>query len=92
MCQRTIKKQARWLYEQGLPVTAENIVKMNRIQELTQLDSGTLLARITDQMADGVLPGQADLMVPSREEAAEMAEGLFDNYRRGIVKGICDRG
>ncbi len=68
------KKQARWLYEQGLPVTAENIVKMNRIQELTQLDSGTLLARITDQMADGVLPGQADLMVPSREEAAEMAE------------------
>lgn len=80
------KKQARWLYEQGLPVTAENIVKMNRIQELTQLDSGTLLARITDQMADGVLPGQADLMVPSREEAAEMAEGLLTTTDEELSK------
>ena len=80
------KKQARWLYEQGLPVTAENIVKMNRIQELTQLDSGTLLARITDQMADGVLPGQADLMVPSRKEAAEMAEGLLTTTDEELSK------
>ena len=60
---------AKWLYENNLPVTVENIRTCQSIEELKELDTDTLLARIADGMADGSVPEKADLTKLSVREA-----------------------
>lgn len=60
---------AKWLYENNLPVTVENIKTYQGIEELKDLDADTLLARIVDGMADGVAPEKTNLTKLSVREA-----------------------
>lgn len=62
---------AKWLYDNQLPVTAENVKIYQQLENIKEMDADTLLARITDGIVDGLAPEQADLTVPSREEAGE---------------------
>lgn len=68
---------AKWLYENDLPVTAENVKTMEMLEELKNLPVDKILARITDSMADGVLPEKADLTKLSRGEAEEAVNALL---------------
>lgn len=70
-------EQAKWLYENDLPVTAENIVTLEMLQELKNLPAETILVRIADSAADGISPEKADLAKMSREEAQEAVNELL---------------
>lgn len=61
---------ARWLYENELPVTAENVRICQQLAELKEMDDDILLGRIVDSIVDGVSAENADLTRPSREEAS----------------------
>lgn len=61
---------ARWLYENDVPVTGENIQACETLRELEETSPEILYERIVDQVIDGVTPESADLTVPSREETA----------------------
>lgn len=67
---------ARTLYENNLPVTAENVKIYEALTELKELDPSVLLARIVDNMAEGISPEKADLTKISADEAAELVENL----------------
>ncbi|MBQ6537791.1 MAG: hypothetical protein IJL75_02680 [Eubacterium sp.] len=67
---------ARWLYQNDLPVTPENIVDTETIKSLRDMDTETLLARIVSEMEDGVFAEDADLSHMSREEVKELVENL----------------
>ena len=54
-------EQAKWLYENHLPVTPENVVKLNQIKELAGMSTDKILARVSDQLAQGVAPAEANL-------------------------------
>lgn len=62
---------AKWLYENQLPVTPENIKTYQSIEELKNLDLDTLIARIADDMMDGMSPEKADLLKLSVQEAKD---------------------
>lgn len=70
-------ERAKWLYENDLPVTAENIMTIEMLEELKNLPADKILARIADSAADGVPPEKADLAKMSREEAQEALNELF---------------
>lgn len=61
-------EQAKWLYENQLPVTAENVQMLNRLAEVKDLDLSKVIKRIVDELADGIAPDQANLAIPSRDE------------------------
>lgn len=67
---------AEKLYEEGAPVTAENIRSYQAIQDLKELSPEMLETRIEDEVLEGVLPEEADLANISRKEAAERLEKL----------------
>lgn len=69
---------AKFLYENDLPVTAENVKIYQALEELKELDSETLLARIADNMSEGISPEKADLTKLSLDEAAELVQSLLD--------------
>lgn len=69
---------AKFLYENVLPVTAENVKIYQALEELKELDSETLLARIADNMSEGISPEKADLTKLSLDEAAELVQSLLD--------------
>lgn len=69
---------ARFLYENDLPVTAENVKLYQSLEELKDVDSEVLLERIADSMAEGILPEKADLTRLSLNEAAELVQDLLD--------------
>lgn len=69
---------AKFLYENDLPVTAENVKIYQALEELKELDSETLLARIADNMSEGISPEKADLTKLSLDEAAELVQNLLD--------------
>lgn len=60
---------AKWLYENDLPVTAENIKTTEQLEQLKNTDTKVLSERIADQMAEGVHPQKANLMKLSVAEA-----------------------
>lgn len=69
---------ARFLYENDLPVTAENVKLYQSLEELKDLAPDVLLDRITDSMLDGIQPEKADLTKISLNEAAELVQDLLD--------------
>lgn len=69
---------ARFLYENDLPVTAENVKLYQSLEELRDLDPDVLIDRITDSMLDGIQPEKADLTKLSLNEAAELVQDLLD--------------
>lgn len=69
---------ARFLYENDLPVTAENVKLYQSLEELKDLSPEVLLDRITDSMLDGIQPEKADLTKLSLNEAAELVQDLLD--------------
>ena len=89
-------KTAQWLYDNNLPVTTENIRISHQIEELKKVEPEVLTARITDQMAEGVLPGKANLVKISVAEAITAKRQLeetrltmtVDALRNMSAKGI----
>lgn len=77
---------AKWLYENSLPVTAENVKIYQRLEELKEEDTDTLISRIVDDMMDGMIPEKADLTKLSVSEAEEAVNNLVsvsdDTLRR----------
>lgn len=67
---------AEKLYEEGSPVTAENVRSYQAIQDLKELSPEMLADRIEDEVLDGVIPEGADLTNISRREAADRLEKL----------------
>lgn len=67
---------ARWLYENNLPITGENIQTCEMLQELKNTSPEVLYERIADQVLDGVTPEGADLTIPSRREVSEQVRQL----------------
>ena len=60
---------AKWLYEEDLPVTAENVALSSQVKDLKETKDSVLAARIADQMAEGVRPEKANLIKLSVAEA-----------------------
>ena len=89
-------KTAQWLYDNDLPVTTENIRIYRQIEELKNVEPEVLTARITDQMAEGVLPEKANLVKISVAEAITARRQLeetrltmtVDALRNMSAKGI----
>lgn len=89
-------KTAKWLYDNNLPVTPETITTCEKLEELKQLPSDVLAARIVDNMADGVCPEKANLMKISVTEAITAKRRLaearltmsIDAVRNLSAKGI----
>lgn len=75
---------ARWLYQNELPVTEENLSKIDTVKELREMDDQTLLSRIVSEMEDGVLAQNADLSVMSREEVTDLVERLVNTDERTL--------
>ena len=69
-------KVAEKLYEEGAPVTAENVRNYQAIQDLKELSPEMLEERIEDEVLDGIHPEEADLANISRKEAADRLEKL----------------
>lgn len=87
---------ARWLYENDLPVTPEQIRTYGQLEELKELEPEVVSARIADQMAEGVRPEKANLMKISVAEAITAKRRLeetrlemtVDALRNMAAKGI----
>lgn len=77
---------ARFLYENDLPVTVENVKIYQSLEELRDMDSETILARIADNMMDGVAPEKADLTKMSLDEAAELVQTLLETDDEELQK------
>lgn len=69
---------ARWLYQNELPVTNENIDRVDTVQQLREMDDETLLSRLVSEMEDGMLAEGADLSHLSKNEVEELVEKLTD--------------
>ncbi|MEE3468258.1 MAG: DUF6240 domain-containing protein [Eubacterium sp.] len=67
---------ARWLYQNELPVTPENISQVDTVNQLRELDTETLLERLVSEMEDGLRAESADLSHMSREEVGRLVEKL----------------
>lgn len=68
---------AKWLYENDLPVTAENVTTYQQIEQLKEESRDTLIARIVDGMADGIQAEKTDLTKLSVDEAKEAVEAFL---------------
>ena len=79
-------KNAKWLYENQLPVTAENVKLCSILSEVKELDTDTLIARIADNMADGMRAEKANLAKPSVEEAKHAMKQLADTEDSQLQK------
>ena len=78
---------ARWLYENKLPVTGENIRTCETLRELEDTSPEILYERIVDQVLDGVTPEGADLTVPSRREVSDHVR-LLKQTDEGTLRRI----
>lgn len=67
---------AKWLYENDVPVTGENIQAYQTLEELKEVSPEVLADRIADAVMDGILPEGADLTEISREEAGRRLEAF----------------
>ncbi|MBO4395141.1 MAG: flagellar hook-length control protein FliK [Eubacterium sp.] len=75
---------ARWLYQNDLPVTGENINRIDTISELRDMDPETLLNRIVSEMEDGVFAEGADLSNLSRTEVSDLVDRLVSTDDRSL--------
>ena len=67
---------ARWLYQNEVPVTSENVSRVDTVNELREMDTETLLSRLVSEMEDGMYAEEADLSHMSREEVERLVERL----------------
>lgn len=81
-----IMAAAEWLYEEDVPVTAENIRTYQAFNELKEASPEILMERIVDEVMDGVVPEGADLTNISRDEAAERLENLRQTDEQTICR------
>ncbi len=77
---------ARWLYENDLPVTVENIKLYYKLEELKETDPTVVAARIADDMVDGMVPEKADLTKISVREAEKVVEDFSRVPEKEIVR------
>lgn len=70
------EEAAKFLYEEDIPVTAENIEKYTKWQETKDLPEEIIQERIQDAVREGTVPQQADISKISYVEAAEKWENL----------------
>ncbi len=77
---------ARWLYENDLPVTADNIKLYCKLEELKETDPAVVAARIADDMVDGMMPEKADLTRISVREAEMVVEDFSRVPEEDIVR------
>lgn len=84
---------AEYLYENNLPVTAEQVKVYMALEQLKDVSSDVLLSRIADAMAEGISPENADLTIVSKEEASVAADALLetdDTSLRQVYKTEAD--
>ena len=79
---------AKWLYEEDLPVTAENVALSSQVKELKETKDSVLAARIADQMAEGVQPEKANLVKLSVAEAVRFKRRLAETQLTMTVDAI----
>ena len=82
---------AKWLYEEDLPVTAENVALSSQVKELKETKDSVLAARIADQMAEGVQPEKlsvAEAVRFKRRLAETQLTMTADAIRTMSEKGI----
>jgi len=79
-------ESAKWLYENSLPVTAENVKLCHLLTEIKELDTDTLIARIADNMADGMRAEKADFSKPSLDEAQDALNNLVNTKESELQK------
>ena len=79
---------AKWLYEEDLPVTAENVALSSQVKDLKETKDSVLAARIADQMAEGVQPEKANLIKLSVAEAVRFKRRLAETQLTMTVDAI----
>ena len=77
---------ARWLFQNDIPVTKENINQTDTVQKLREMDTETLLGRIVSEIEDGVAVDDADLSHMSREEVKDLVDRLVNTDDATIKK------
>lgn len=77
---------AKWMYDNNLCVTAENIKKYQSIQALKEMDADVLMERIVDLAADGEVPELADITTPSNSEAKKAIDKLVNTDDQTLKK------
>ena len=80
--------EAKYLFENQLPVTPENIILSEKLRELETLTPEILTERIAEAMSEGYAPETADLSVISSREAAEQIEHLVSISDRELHKAF----
>lgn len=70
--------KAKWLYDNDLPVTAENVRLCQQLEKLQELDDDTILERIVDNLVDGMSAENADLTRLSVSEASRAIRQLTE--------------
>lgn len=76
---------AKWLYDNDLAVTAENVRACQQLEQLREMDDDTILSRIVDGIVDGFSAEKADLTKMSREEASR-AIRQFTETDDGVLR------
>ena len=69
---------ARWLYQNDIPVTKENIAQTDAVKKLREMDTQTLLERLVSEMENGVSAFDADLSHLSRDEVSNLVDRLVN--------------
>lgn len=72
----SMMEDAKWLYENNIPVTRETVETYEKLQELVELSPEVIRNRMIDEVMDGKVPDKADLSHISRGEAAQRLEEL----------------
>lgn len=68
---------AKYLFDNQLPVTSENVKMLEQLKELETLPKEVLIDRIAEAITDGFAPESGDLSVISGGEAAEQIDKLL---------------
>lgn len=69
-------EHAKYLFDNQLPVTSENVKMLEQLKELETLPKEVLIDRIAEAITDGFAPESGDLSVISGGEAAEQIDKL----------------
>ncbi len=89
----TTREQARWLLERQLPLTKENLLKMQEFDEIAnQIDEEAVLEHMVDAMLEGKRPSQAELAGPTVLERSEQAVSVIQNATEEQVQEVVASG
>lgn len=79
---------AKWLYENEIPVTGENVRACQMLQELKDVSQEILTERIADEVIDGAIPEAANFTNISRDEAEQKLEALVQISDEELQKAL----